>query len=239
MSDGELVDLGDVTLFVRQLGVRRDGPALVVIHGGPDWDHSYLLPGLEPLAADHHVVLFDMRGCGRSSRDLPSEAYQPEHVVDDVDRLIRRLGLGPVDLLGFSTGGRVAMHFLGKHPEQVRRLVLASTTAYSDFEQYLEGWDEYQERARQQADEAKIDSDTYEAWARNAATTAIWDLQLMPAYLQLLDRVRFTGTWGAAHPTIPRRCIPGARTTPYRSCRRPGSRCSSCTARRTWASLFR
>jgi len=150
MADGALVDVGDVTLFVRELGERSGKPSLVVIHGGPDVGHGYLVPGFEPLARDHHVVLFDFRGCGRSSRGLPDDALQPEYVVRDTHRLIDKLGLGQVDLLGFSTGGRAAMQFVDKHPEQVRRLVLASTTAYSgsDNEQYLKDWDEYQRRSR-------------------------------------------------------------------------------------------
>ena len=143
MGDGRLVDVGDVTLFVQELGERGDRPSLVVIHGGPDVGHGYLLPGFGPLARDHHVVLFDFRGCGRSTRGLPDDALQPEYVVEDAHRLIEKLGLGEVDLLGFSTGGRAAIQFLDKHPAQVRRLVLASTTAYTDFEPYLANWDEY------------------------------------------------------------------------------------------------
>ncbi|WP_407939699.1 alpha/beta fold hydrolase [Microlunatus soli] len=58
------------------------------------------------------------------------------------------LSLGPVDLLGFSTGGRAATAFVERHPEDVRRLILASTSAYpsSDGEQYLQDWAEYQRR---------------------------------------------------------------------------------------------
>ncbi|MEU4287841.1 alpha/beta fold hydrolase [Kribbella sp. NPDC026596] len=144
------VDVGDVTLYVHELGQRTGKPSLVVMHGGPDVGHGYLLPGFEPLARDHHIVLFDFRGCGRSTRGLPDDELQPEYVVQDTHRLIDKLGLGQVDLLGFSTGGRAAMHFVDKHPQQVRRLVLASTTAYSSTEsaQYLAGWQEYERRER-------------------------------------------------------------------------------------------
>ncbi|SDS27687.1 alpha/beta fold hydrolase [Microlunatus soli] len=73
---------GEVRLFVRELGDRgRDRPSLLVLHGGPDVGHSYRLPGVERLAADHHVVLFDFRGCGRSSCGLAVEELQPELVV--------------------------------------------------------------------------------------------------------------------------------------------------------------
>ncbi|GAA5028358.1 alpha/beta hydrolase [Actinopolymorpha pittospori] len=202
-GEGEFVDVGEVSLYVRQLGEPGQGPPLVVIHGGPDVGHAYLLPGFEPLARDHHVVLFDFRGCGRSGRNLPEDRYQPEYVVEDTHRLIDRLGFGQVDLLGFSTGGRAAMHFVDKHPDQVRRLILASTTTYpsADSEPYLAGWDEYQRRRR--AEEA-------EGWVRRNSTIFVWDLDLAPAYLDMLNGLDPTSDWsweryvdGRMHPWCP------------------------------------
>jgi pimeloyl-ACP methyl ester carboxylesterase len=188
MDNGELVDLGDVTLFVRQLGERHSQkPSLVVLHGGPDVGHSYLLPGFKSLARDHHVVLFDFRGCGRSSRKLPDDALQPEYVIEDCHRLIDKLDLGQVDLLGFSTGGRAAMQFVDNHPDQVRRLILASTSAYgsADNVPYLEQWAEYQHRMR--AEEAQNGA------LRNS-TIFVWDLALAPRYLELLNGLD-SGDW--------------------------------------------
>lgn len=204
MGDGELVDVGDVTLFVREFGKRSDKPSLVVMHGGPDVGHGYLVPGFEPLARDHHIVLFDFRGCGRSTRGLPADALQPEYVVQDTHLLINKLDLGQVDLLGFSTGGRAAMQFVDKHPDQVRRLVLASTSAYSgaDNAEYLANWDEYQRRRR--AEEAA------DGALRNS-TIFVWDLDLAPAYLALLESLGpDLGDWseerainGLMHPWCP------------------------------------
>ncbi|GAA2838415.1 alpha/beta fold hydrolase [Kribbella solani] len=200
-----LVDVGDVTLFVRELGRRGERPSLVVVHGGPDVGHGYLLPGFEPLARDHHVVLFDFRGCGRSTRGLPADQLQPELVVRDTHRLIERLGLGQVDLLGFSTGGRAAIQFVDKHPEQVRRLVLASTSAYTsaDNEPYLADWPEYQRRQKVE-DEAN-------GTLRNS-TIFVWDLDRAPEYLQLLESLGpDLGDWsleraiqGLTHPWFTR-----------------------------------
>lgn len=174
------VDEG-ITLFVRELGERRDGqPSFVVMHGGPDVGHTYLLPGLEPLANDHHVVLFDFRGCGRSTRALPEEALQPELVVGDAHRMIRSLALGRVDLLGFSTGGRAATAFVDRYPADVRRLILASTSAYpsSDNQQYLDRNAEYQRRLQiEQAAGGRL---------RNS-TIFVWDLDLAPKYLKMLE----------------------------------------------------
>jgi pimeloyl-ACP methyl ester carboxylesterase len=172
---------------------------LLVVHGGPDVGHSYLLPGFEPLALDHHVVLFDFRGCGRSTRGLPEEALQPEYVVEDARRLVDILELGQVDLLGFSAGGRAAVQFVDKHPDLVRKLVMASTSVYSraDSEANLEHWDEYQRRRR--IEEAH-------KGALRKSTLSVWDLDLAPAYLRLLEGLD-EGDWsyeaylaGRMHP---------------------------------------
>ncbi|GLZ80758.1 acetyltransferase [Actinorhabdospora filicis] len=194
----ELIPVGDVELHVVRLGVPRDGvPPVVVLHGGPSWDHSYLLPGLVPLAAHREVIVYDLRGCGRSSRDLPIEAYQPQAIVDDTRGLIEKLGFERVDLLGFSTGGQVAQLFVEAHPGLVRRLVLASTTAYGDVGEHLAGWPEYQRRAA----EAEPVPDFLEPlqWtvrhARSGATTAIWNLDRLGEYRRLLDAIVFSGDW--------------------------------------------
>jgi pimeloyl-ACP methyl ester carboxylesterase len=214
------VAVGAVDLFVRTLRTEQsEEPPLVVIHGGPDWDHTYLLPGLMPVAARRHVILFDMRGCGRSTRDLASTEYQPEFVVGDIAGLVEALGHDRVDLLGFSTGGQVAQLLIEAHPDLVRRLILASTTAYPHVEQYVEGWAEYERRrslavpppewARFADGEDLSDSQVATRWAVEAAPTAIWDLRRLDEYLTLLGRVSFSGDWltpfreGRLHPWRP------------------------------------
>jgi pimeloyl-ACP methyl ester carboxylesterase len=108
---------------------------LVVVHGGPTWDHSYLLPQVAALADVAHVIMFDLRGCGGSTRvpPLSPSDLQPEFLADDVAGLISSFG-APADVLGFSFGGRIAMRLVSRHPSLVRRLVLASTTAFTDFD---------------------------------------------------------------------------------------------------------
>ena|ERR1700722_11751162 len=107
----ELVAADDVELFVRRYG-NPALPMLIIVHGGPTWDHSYLLPAVATLVDQAHVVLFDLRGCGRSSRtapvgDLPVAALQPDFLADDVAALIRHYGASQADVLGFSYGGGI------------------------------------------------------------------------------------------------------------------------------------
>ncbi|PZS32016.1 MAG: proline iminopeptidase [Pseudonocardiales bacterium] len=216
-----VASLGCVDLFVRQMGPDPfAAPPLVVIHGGPDWDHTYLLPGLIPVSSYRHVILFDMRGCGQSTRGLGPDGYQPEFVVEDLARLIRTLGHNRVDLLGFSTGGQVAQLFVEAHPDLVGNLILASTTAYTDVGQFLAGWEEYERRLQVVAPwpawmdfprgEGLEDIQGTEQWAVDAAPTAIWNLGRIDEYLALLGEVRFSGEWigpfreGRLHPWRPK-----------------------------------
>jgi pimeloyl-ACP methyl ester carboxylesterase len=201
-----VVSLGGVDQFIREMGPDCfASPPLVVVHGGPDWDHTYLLPGVAPVSQHRHVILFDMRGCGRSTRGLGPDGYQPEFVVEDLAQLIRALGHDVVDLLGFSTGGQVAQLFVEAHPGLVRRLILASTTAYADVDQYLAGWQEYERRLRMKVARpawaecrpGEDDEDVRRTvqWALDAAPTAIWDLDRLDDYLHLLGGVAFSGEW--------------------------------------------
>ncbi|MEU4548225.1 alpha/beta fold hydrolase [Nonomuraea dietziae] len=61
-----------------RLHVKEFGPrdrTLLIVHGGPDWDHSYLVEPLDRLAGERRLLFPDLRGCGRSPwqiRSLPT-----------------------------------------------------------------------------------------------------------------------------------------------------------------------
>ncbi|WIM92493.1 alpha/beta hydrolase [Actinoplanes oblitus] len=208
-AEGAVVRLNGVDLFVRRLG-DRDLPALVVIHGGPSWDHSYLLPALAELVDTAHVVLFDLRGCGRSHRtpplgDLPESELRPHLLADDVAALVDALGTGPVDVLGFSYGGRIAMRLVQRHPEVVDRLILASTTAYTDFDSELAASADYQQRRRLCTEvgfddplltgPAAPDGALSRAMADAEAPLQVWRLDRLDRWREVLDRVRFSSDY--------------------------------------------
>lgn len=99
------------------------GQPLLLLHGGLGTVDMFagLLPGL---AAGRRVVPVELQGHGRSpDADRP---LRFELLADDVAALIRRLRLGPADLLGYSLGGGVALQTAIRHPDVVRRLVLVS-----------------------------------------------------------------------------------------------------------------
>lgn len=123
------VDSGYVTvegarLFYRSFGV---GEAILVLHGGPGMDHSYLLPGMRGLASTHRVVLFDQRGGGRSEGAVTRETVSFDHFLADISAIADSLRLDRFVLLGHSWGGLPAMHYAHRHPDRLRALVLMNT----------------------------------------------------------------------------------------------------------------
>jgi proline iminopeptidase len=58
------IAINGVDLFVREIG---DGHPIIVLHGGPDFDHTYLRPELHQLADSCRLIYYDQRGRGRSA----------------------------------------------------------------------------------------------------------------------------------------------------------------------------
>ena len=102
------------------------GPALLLIPGlGAD---TRLFGGvIGPLAATCHVIVFDLRGGGRS--DKPPGPYSVEQMADDAEGLLDVLKLERAVVAGYSMGGRIALSLALDHSKRVGRLVLAATSA--------------------------------------------------------------------------------------------------------------
>jgi proline iminopeptidase len=137
-STEQMVELAGVRLFTRRVG---DGPAVVVLHGGPGAHHDYLLPQYDRLARRRSLLYYDQRGGGRSPvpREVPVGWREQ---VTDLDALRGHWGLERLTLLGYSWGGLLAVLYALEHPQRVERLALVSaapvTAAWRDeFERRL------------------------------------------------------------------------------------------------------
>jgi pimeloyl-ACP methyl ester carboxylesterase len=142
MFDEMLIPVADnprIDLFTAQTK-GPDDQALLVIHGGPDWDHSYLRDPLYKLAGAYRVVMADMRGCGRSTTGLAPGEHTPDNVVRDFVALLDVLGLPRVDVLGFSYGGIIAQRLTLTHPGRVRKLIVASSSVVPVPDNAFDGW---------------------------------------------------------------------------------------------------
>lgn len=121
---GRHVAVGGTSLWIEEEGA---GEPVLLLAGGPATSHVVFHPAFGPLAKSHRVIYLDYRGRGRSEPVEDPRTITFAGDVADVAGLVRALGLGPVNVYGFSYGGVVAQALALDHPELVKRLVLANT----------------------------------------------------------------------------------------------------------------
>jgi pimeloyl-ACP methyl ester carboxylesterase len=120
-------DVNGIRLYYE---IHGDGEPLVLLHGGVAASEAFG-PNLAALAASRRVVAVHLQGHGRT-RDVEGRPLRPETMADDVAALIGHLGLGAVDVLGYSMGGSVALQTAIRNPEAVRRLIVVSQVMARD-----------------------------------------------------------------------------------------------------------
>ena len=114
----------------------REKPTLVLLHGGPGYDHSSFKPLFSQLADVAQVVYVDHRGHGRSNR-RPASEWTLDVFADDVVRLCSALGIVKPIVLGQSFGGFVAQRYLARHPAHAAKVVLSSTSHHMGLNRKL------------------------------------------------------------------------------------------------------
>ena len=171
-----LLDVGDGHQVYWEVCGRPSGKPAVVLHGGPGsgctpwWRRLF-----DPEA--YRVVLLDQRGCGRSLPDagLPTSslaATTTHHLVADLERLRRHLGIERWLVLGGSWGSTLALAYGQRHPDRVTEMVLFSvaTTTRREVEWVTRHSGRFfpaqWERFRHGVPAAERDGDLVEAYSR-------------------------------------------------------------------------
>ncbi len=154
------------------------GHPLVVVHPGFGTTSSFG-PLPDELAKDRQVISIELQGHGHT-RDI-DRPFRYESFGDDIAAFVEHLGLGQVDLFGYSLGGGSSLRATIQHPGLVRRLALLSTPFRRDgwFPEVRAGMDVLAGSAFEQLRQAPM----YDAYAAVAP-----DVDAFPA---LIDR---TGT---------------------------------------------
>lgn len=102
------------------------GQPLVLLHGAFSAIGTSFGALLPELAKTRQVIGFELQAHGRTADiDRPLSI---EQLADDVAAAIQELGIRPADIFGYSMGAAVALHVALRHPDVVRKLVLASVT---------------------------------------------------------------------------------------------------------------
>lgn len=116
-------------------------PPLVLLHGGGDTIKTSFERILPLLARDRQVVAFEQRGFGHTA-DIADRPFDFEQSAEDTVALMEYLQIAQADLFGFSNGGTIAFQVAIRHPQRVRKLIVASAIFKRDGS-YPWFWDSF------------------------------------------------------------------------------------------------
>ena len=149
-----MLDVGDGHSLYWELSGNPEGKPAVFLHGGPGGGSSpkhrrQFNPG------KYKILVFDQRGCGKSTPFASLEANTTWHLVEDIEKL--RTEVAHVDqwlVFGGSWGSTLSLAYAETHPDRVTELVLRGIFLfhqneldwlyrYGASELFPEGWDDF------------------------------------------------------------------------------------------------
>lgn len=106
--------------------VHGEGPALLLSHGYSATSQMWR-DQVVTLSRSHKVIVWDMRGHGRSDSPYDQSEYSHERSVEDMAALLDVVGVERAIVGGLSLGGYMSLAFHLAHPERVRALIIIDT----------------------------------------------------------------------------------------------------------------
>ena len=113
---------GGHTLYVEECG-NPAGQPVVILHGGPGGGSNPTMRRFHD-PERYRIVLFDQRGCGRSTPYASLEENTTSDLVADIERIRIELGIERFQLFGGSWGSTLALAYAETHPERVSAMIL-------------------------------------------------------------------------------------------------------------------
>jgi proline iminopeptidase len=171
-----MLDVGDGNLVYWETRGSPDGKPALIVHGGPG-SGGGTSTGRSFNRDRYRVVLFDQRGCGRSTPHASDPATDmsvntTEHLLRDMERLREHLGIERWLLFGGSWGSTMILAYAERHPERVSEIVIPGVTTCrrSEIDWLYRGvgrfFPEEWQRFRAGVPEAERDGDLLAAYAR-------------------------------------------------------------------------
>lgn len=123
-----------------QLGGNPKGTPVMVIHGGPGvgcfpGNFRYFSP------EKYHIILHDQRGSGQSIPYGEIEDNTTQHLVQDIEKLRKHLGLGKVVLFGGSWGSTLILAYAETYPQSVKAMIMRGifTATKTEIDHFYNG----------------------------------------------------------------------------------------------------
>lgn len=119
--------------------VHGEGPVLLLTHGYSATSQMWR-GQVEALSRDHRLVIWDMRGHGRSAYPVDPALYSEAHTVADIAALLDAVGAQTAIVGGLSLGGYMSLAFHKTHPKRVSALLIIDTGPGYKNDEAREGW---------------------------------------------------------------------------------------------------
>jgi proline iminopeptidase len=179
--DFGMLDVGDGQLVYWEACGNPGGKPALFVHGGPGQGCTANMGrAFDP--DRYRFVLFDQRGCGRSTPNASDPAVDlrtntTDYLVRDMEQLREHLGISRWLLCGGSWGSTLILAYAQRHPERVTEIVISAVTTsrrseidwlYRGARRFFPGeWDQF----RAGVPEADCDGDLLVAYGRRLADT--------------------------------------------------------------------
>lgn len=158
LARSEFVPIRNLSYHVHLWGTSQpEKTPLVMLHGWMDVAASYQFV-IDAFSQDHYIIAPDWRGYGKTSGGGADNFWFPDFLAD-LDFLLDYYAMQrPVNLVGHSMGGNVAMHYGGIRPERIRRLInlegfgMAASTPDQAPQRFAQWMDELKKLHRGQLD---------------------------------------------------------------------------------------
>jgi proline iminopeptidase len=179
------------TVYYEQSGNPRGKP-VIFVHGGPGGgtdpkQRRFFDPSV------YRIVLFDQRGCGKSTPHASLEDNTTWALVSDMEKIREHLGIEKWQVFGGSWGSTLALTYAEKHPERVTEMILrgifllrkqeidwfyqrgASALFPDAWEDYLAPIPEAERGDLLRADYKRLTSDDAAERSRAAKAWSVWE----------------------------------------------------------------
>jgi proline iminopeptidase len=178
------IPVGGAELYSREIG---QGTTIIILHGGPDFDHSYLLPEMDRLSDSYRLIYYDQRGRGRSADRVQPEDVTLASDIADLETVRHYYNVDSVVLLGHSWGSVLALEYALRYPQRVSCMILLNP-APASTDHYKQLRKEWLEKRAVDMDRKKAiaESDAYKEGDPDAVT-AYYRIHFRPALARPAD----------------------------------------------------
>lgn len=119
----DMLDVGDGHQIYYEESGNQSGTPVLFVHGGPGAGcatshRQFFDPG------EYRIILFDQRGCGRSTPHADLTANTTQNLVSDIEKIRKKLGIEKWILFGGSWGSTLSLVYAETHPQRVLGLIL-------------------------------------------------------------------------------------------------------------------